>query len=430
VAAIPLTLADWLARLEAAHPRQIDLGLERVRVVAERLDLARSSVPVYTVGGTNGKGSCVAVIDRLLGASGIRTGCYTSPHLRRYNERVRIAGVEADDEALCRAFAAVEAARGEVSLTYFEHGTLAALHLFREADVERLVLEVGLGGCLDAVNLLDADVAVVTSIGLDHQDWLGPDRESIGREKAGIFRAGRPAVVGDSDPPASLRHVAATVGAHWLGIGEAFSAQTLPDGRWAWSGRSPSGAALGVGPIPAPALMGSNVACALQALAIGGDIPAPSLVEALLPRIRVEGRMQGLRCQGIDCLLDVAHNPEGIAALRARLAADPPRGCERVVMGAMRDKDFAGMIAALAPHVAEWFLADLPLERAAAATELDAALPPGAQGHCFEDLSGALEAAISCASPGDRVLVCGSFHVVGPALSWFEARAEAGGEGT
>lgn len=425
----PSTLPDWLSRLEAAHPRQIELGLDRVRVVARRLGLERAGVPVYTVGGTNGKGSCVAVIDGLLGASGIRTGCYTSPHLRRYNERVRIAGVEATDEALCRAFAAVEAARGEVSLTYFEHGTLAAFQLFREARVERLVLEVGLGGRLDAVNLLDADVAVVTSIGLDHQEWLGPDRESIGREKAGIFRAGRPAVVGDSEPPASLHEVARALGAHWFAIGEAFDYSTLPDGRWTWRGLSPGGQALQAGPMAAPGLMASNVACALQALALGGDLPAPAVLEASLPGIRVEGRMQRLRCAGVDCLLDVAHNPAGVAALCARLAADAPRGREFVVMGAMRDKDFAGMIAALAPQVDRWFFADLPLERAAAASELAAAVPGDAASSCFAGLSGALGAALAAAAPGDRVLVCGSFHVVGPALSWFEAHADAIGEG-
>lgn len=428
-----MTVADpsleaWLARLEAAHPRQIELGLERVRMVACRLGLERAGVPVYMVGGTNGKGSCVAVIEALLRASGLRTGCYTSPHLRRYNERVRIDGREADDAALCRAFAAVEAARGEVSLTYFEHGTLAALHLFREAAVERLVLEVGLGGRLDAVNLLDADVAVVTSIGLDHQDWLGPDRESIAREKAGIFRAGRPAVVGDADPPRSLREVAGGVGAHWHGIGESFGEETLPDGRWQWRGCSAAGQPIGVGPLPAPDLLGSNVACALQALALRGDLPAPHLLETVLPGIRVEGRMQRLCVRGIDCLLDVAHNPAGIAALRARLAAEPPRGRELVVMGAMRDKDFAGMITALAPQVHTWFLAELPLERAAPASELAATLPPEARRQCFGSLEEALEASLAAARPGDRVLVCGSFHVVGPALSWFDSRAGAGGE--
>lgn len=216
------SLAGWLSALESAHPVQIDMGLERVRVVARRLELDRADCPVITVAGTNGKGSCVATAERLLLASGKRTGVYTSPHLRRYNERVRLDGNEVSDGALCRAFEAVEEARRGTSLTYFEHGTLAALHVFREARPDRLVLEVGLGGRLDAVNIVDPTVAVVTSIGLDHQDWLGPDRESIAGEKAGIFRLGAPAVIGDRDPPEALAKACRAVGARWYAIGDHF----------------------------------------------------------------------------------------------------------------------------------------------------------------------------------------------------------------
>ena len=420
-----LSLADWLHKLEAAHPARIELGLERVMQVAERLGLHRATCPVITVAGTNGKGSCVATLEALLLASGQHTGVYTSPHLRRYNERVRIDGREADDALLCAAFRAVEDAREGVSLTYFEHGTLAALEAFRRNAPDWLLLEVGLGGRLDAVNILAPTVAVVTGIGLDHQDWLGPDRESIGREKAGIFRAGVPAIVGDRDPPRSLRDRAAVIGAPWFGIGEAFDEAQDGAGHWRWRGLDRAGVSIAHDGLPQPLLHGSNVACALQALAFCNALPGRDILARELPGIAVEGRMQRFMRRGVECLLDVAHNPDGVGLLASRLAANPVPGRTAFVLGAMRDKDYAGMVAALAPVADAWFFADLAGDRAAPAQDL-AQLPRGTSpALCCPGIAEALDTAFAELSAGDRLVVCGSFFAVGPALDWFDAHPEA-----
>ena len=420
-----LSLADWLSKLEAAHPARIELGLERVLQVASRLGLDRAACPVITVAGTNGKGSCIATLEALLLASGQRTGVYTSPHLRRYNERVRIDGREVDDALLCAAFDAVEDAREGVSLTYFEHGTLAALEAFRRSAPDWLLLEVGLGGRLDAVNILAPTVAVVTGIGLDHQDWLGPDRESIGREKAGIFRAGVPAVVGDRDPPQSLRDRAAAIGAPWYGIGEAFDEGQDGTGRWCWRGLDVAGVPIEHAGLPQPRLHGSNVACALQALALCKALPGREILVRELGDLAVEGRMQRFMRRGIECLLDVAHNPDGVRLLASRLAADPVPGRTAFVLGAMRDKDYAGMVAALAPAADAWFFSALPGDRAASTRDL-AQLPRGtAPALCCVGIAEALDAAFAQLSAGDRLVVCGSFFAVGPALDWFDAHPEA-----
>ena len=420
-----LSLADWLHKLEAAHPARIELGLERVMQVAERLGLHRATCPVITVAGTNGKGSCVATLEALLLASGQHTGVYTSPHLRRYNERVRIDGREADDALLCAAFRAVEDAREGVSLTYFEHGTLAALEAFRRNAPDWLLLEVGLGGRLDAVNILAPTVAVVTGIGLDHQDWLGPDRESIGREKAGIFRAGVPAIIGDRDPPRSLRDRAAVIGAPWFGIGEAFDEAQDGAGHWRWRGLDRAGVSITHDGLPQPRLHGSNVACALQALAFCNALPGRDILARELPGIAVEGRMQRFMRRGVECLLDVAHNPDGVGLLASRLAANPVPGRTAFVLGAMRDKDYAGMVAALAPVADAWFFADLAGDRAAPAQDL-AQLPRGTSpALCCPRIAEALDTAFAELSAGDRLVVCGSFFAVGPALDWFDAHPEA-----
>ncbi len=418
------SLADWLGKLEAAHPSQIDLGLDRVLAVAKRLGLDRSACPVITVAGTNGKGSCVATLERLLLASGCSTGVYTSPHLRRYNERVRLDGTEVDDARLCAAIEAVDRAREGVSLTYFEHGTLAALQVFREAAPDWLLLEVGLGGRLDAVNIVAPTVAVVTSIGLDHQDWLGPDRESIGREKAGIFRAGIPAVVGDRDPPHSLHETAARLGSSWYAIGDAFDESTRASGDWSWRGCGRDGARVEYTRLPAPRLLGSNVACALQALSLCAALPGRDVLERVLPHIEIEGRMQSLQRGGVECLLDVAHNPDGMRVLVQRLLAAPPAGRSVVVMGAMKDKDCAGIIASLAAVADAWFFCDLPGDRAESAARLAGFVQGAAPATCHAGVSEALDAAFAAVVPGDRLLVCGSFHAVGPALDWFDEHPE------
>ncbi len=375
--ALPRSLADWLAYLETRHPvTQIVLGLERVGTVAARMGLTRPRATVIAVGGTNGKGSCVAVIEGLLLALGKRVGAYTSPHLCRYNERVRVQGREASDDALCAAFAAIEQARAEIPLTYFEFGTLAALEIFRREALDWMVLEVGLGGRLDAVNIVDADVAVVTSIQIDHTEWLGPDRESIAREKAGIFRTGRPAVCGDRAPPVALRTAARTLDAPWYGIGHAFDCGSDRNG-WHWHGTAHDGRALEREGLAAPQLLEDNVSCALQALALAGVEPDVALLQRVLPTIGLAGRFERRRLGANECVLDVAHNPAGIAQLAARLAADPPRGRTVVLFAAMRDKDLGAMLGSLAPLADAWLFAELPGARAARAAQAAAALGAG-----------------------------------------------------
>ncbi len=312
------TLNDWLAWQETLHPKAIDLGLERVREVAARLGLLAPKHVVISVAGTNGKGSSVAMLEAILACAGLRVGAYTSPHLWQYNERIRIDRQPVDDAVLVASFARIDAARGDISLSYFEFGTLAALDILQRADVDVAVLEVGLGGRLDAVNIVDADCALVTGIGIDHVEWLGPDRESIGREKAGIFRGGRPAVCSDPQPPASLRAVAQDCGAIWYGLGEQFGYARTGE-VWDWWGPN-----LRLDGLPLPALPGpfqlqnaAGVVMALQTL--GARLPVSvQALQAGLRAARVAGRFTVVPGP-FETIFDVAHNPH--AASRARRGA-------------------------------------------------------------------------------------------------------------
>jgi dihydrofolate synthase/folylpolyglutamate synthase len=316
------TLDDWLGWQETLHPKAIDLRLERVRTVLQRLQPEPPAYTVITVGGTNGKGSCVAMLDSILRAAGYPVGAYSSPHLLRYNERIRINGVEADDAAICRAFARIDAVRSEISLTYFEFGTLAALELFREAGVDVAVLEVGLGGRLDAVNVLDADAALVVSIGIDHVDWLGADRDSIGYEKAGIYRAGRPAICADPDPPLRLVEYAASIHARLLCVNRDYQfART--DATWRWQSGDWRFDAL-----PLPALAGNhqlgNAAAALMTLiSLQDRLPvSPEAIPTGLINAKLPGRFQIIPGP-VEWILDVAHNPHAAAALADQLRGRP-----------------------------------------------------------------------------------------------------------
>jgi len=409
------TLAEWLAWQERLHPREIDLGLERVRAVLAAMGLERPCCRVITVGGTNGKGSCVATLEALALAAGLRVGAYTSPHLLRYNERIRIHGREVDDVELVDAFEAVEAGRGATSLSYFEFGTVAALEIFRRRGLELAVLEVGLGGRLDAVNALDPDIAVVTSVGLDHVEWLGPDRESIGREKGGIFRPGRPAVIGDRDPPMTLLRAAGTDA---LRIGEDFDWSEDGAG-WRWRNRRFELPGLPRGPLGAPALL-DNAACAIAAFDALQPLEGESrLLRRALPRIELRGRLQRIPGE-IEWWLDVAHNPDGAAVLAGALAAAPTSGRTFAVIGMLADKDVAAVASALDPCVDRWFVATLPESRGLEAAALAQRIAPRVRGSINESASpaAACESAHSAARPGDRIVVCGSFHTVGPALEW------------
>jgi dihydrofolate synthase / folylpolyglutamate synthase len=404
------TLAAWLAYIERQHPQAIALGLDRVRAVLSKMQV-RLQCPVITVGGTNGKGSTCAMLESILRAGGSRTGLYTSPHLARYNERVQVAGLELDDAPLCEAFAAVERARGEVALTYFEFGTLAAFWLFAEKKIEAAVLEVGLGGRLDAVNVLDADCAVLTSVGIDHVDYLGPDRESIGREKAGIFRPGRPAVVAEPDPPRSVLQAAGEK----LFFGKDFG-YTADKGQWTY--RGPKGQRAG---LAHPALRGSlqlrNAAaalCALDALALP---VAMQDVRRGLAEVALPGRFQVLPGRP-QVILDVAHNVEAARALADNLAASGFAPETIAVCGMLRDKDIAGVLRNLAPRITRWHFASLTGARGASADELEKALGRSDEKH--ESPQKAFASALERAEEGDKIVVFGSFLTVGEVMAWLK----------
>lgn len=410
------TLADWLERLEKQHPRAIDLGLERVRDVHARLGLQRPVPQVITVGGTNGKGSTVAFIEAIARAAGLRVGAYTSPHLLAYNERIRIDGVDADDASIIAAFEAIEAARGDVSLTYFEVGTLAALWLFERAPLDLAILEVGLGGRLDATNIVDADAAVITTVDLDHQDWLGDDVEAIGFEKAGIARAWKPLVLGDDDPPSSVLRHAWAIGAKALRIGCDFFVERL-DGGWRWRELGHE-VELPMPLLAAPVQL-RNAAVAIAALR-ALDLPLDDDALRLgVSTACVAGRLQTVRRDGVEYVLDVAHNPQAARQVATWLAGAPVTRTV-AVFAALGDKDAAGIVTTLALHVSRWHLAGLPghgsraLEVDALASRLPAEIAVDAT-HS-PDVATALQRAREDARPGGRVLVLGSFHTIADAL--------------
>jgi dihydrofolate synthase / folylpolyglutamate synthase len=403
------SLADWLAFIERQHPKAIALGLDRVSRILEKMALPLPC-PVITVAGTNGKGSTCGMLDAILRAAGYRSGLYSSPHLVRYNERVRLDGIEASDELLCRSFAAVEAARGDVPLTYFEFGTLAALWIFNEQRIEVAVLEVGLGGRLDAVNAIGADCAVLTSVGIDHVDYLGPDREAIGREKAGVFRAGRPAVVAEPDPPESVLNTKANL----LLIGRDFGYQAEA-GQWSYWG--PAGRR---GGLAYPALRGRiqlrNASAALCALdALRERLPvAMQDVRRGLAEVELAGRFQILPGRP-QVILDVAHNVQAARTLADNLAASGYSPEAIAVCGMLRDKDIAGVLREVAPHITQWHLASLPGPRGAAADEL-ASHVTNFKLHASP--AAAFSAARKAATENDKIVVFGSFLTVGEVIAW------------
>ncbi len=413
------TLPDWLAFIERQHPNAIAMGLERVRDVAARMGLGKPAPHVVTVAGTNGKGSTVAFVEAIARAQGLRVGAYTSPHLLRYNERVRIDGHDVGDEALIEGFEAVEAARSGTPLTYFEYGTLCALWLFARAGLDLVVLEVGLGGRLDAVNIVDADAAILTTVGLDHQDWLGGDLEAIGFEKAGIARPFKPLVLGDDDPPASVLRRAYAIGAPAWRIANDFFAEPVDASHWRWRE---------VGyeimlPLPmqaqgAPVQL-RNAACAIAALR-ALDLP---LEDAALARgvadAAVPGRLQRFERGGVEIIVDVGHNPQAAVALADWLRAQPKRRT-LAVYAALADKDAAGVVTALSDTVDGWLLAGTldagprGSDAVALAQRLVGTAAAGGSRHA--DVTSALAAALAQAAPDGLVLAFGSFHAASEAL--------------
>jgi dihydrofolate synthase/folylpolyglutamate synthase len=420
----PSTLAGWLAFIETLHPRPIAMGLDRVASVASRMSI-RLACTVVTVGGTNGKGSTCALLEAIYRHAGFRAGLYTSPHLLRFNERVRIGGVDATDEALIEAFGAVETARvsqaGEPStpLTYFEYGTLAALWLFARARLDVVLLEVGLGGRLDAVNVMDADVAVVTTVDIDHVDYLGTTREDIGREKAGIFRAGRQAICGDPKPPRSLVLQAETIGAPLWRVGRDY-AYAASGTQWRYTG--PGGSRNG---LPYPALRGAyqlgNAATALAAVdATRRRLPVPAgAVRDGLVHVELAGRFQVLPGRP-SVVLDVAHNPHAARVLADTLGAMGFFPRTFAVFGMLADKDIDGVVAALVSRIDRWYIAPLPGPRGASTTRVATALhaagvPPHAVRE-YADIAHAFADARAAANETDRIAAFGSFLTVAAAL--------------
>jgi len=479
---MPQTLAEWLEYIERQHPKTIDMGLDRVREVATRMGLKKPVKKVITVGGTNGKGSTIAFIEAIARAAGWKVGAYTSPHLLAYNERVRIDGVDAGDADLVAAFEAVEAARlspspggrgvgvrvrrsddgsvasgsavpssapsghllpegeGEsIPLTYFEYGTLAALWLFARSRLDLAVLEVGLGGRLDATNLVDPDVAVITTVDLDHQDYLGDDLEAIGLEKAGIARAWKPLVLGDDDPPASVLRHAYAIGANTIragcdfffetadGPGNRFSptdATPSAAGHWTWRELRQAFDQLPMPQLAAPAQL-RNAATAIAALrALGKKLPAAAVAEGVA-KAHVRGRLQRFPRGDVEVVVDVGHNPQAARELAAWLAAAPATGKTIAVFAALGDKDVRGVVDALAGRIDVWFLAGLAehgprgLDVAGFAQRLDGT--PAATGARHATVTAALQAALEIAGKGDRILVFGSFHTAAAALQELQA---------
>jgi dihydrofolate synthase/folylpolyglutamate synthase len=421
---MPLTLDAWLARIEALHPRGsagIELGLERVAAVKARL-FQRETCPAILVGGTNGKGSTCAMLESILLVAGYRVGLYTSPHLLKYNERVRINGVAVDDASLCHAFARVEEARGDAALTYFEFGTLAAWEVFAAADLDAIILEVGLGGRLDATNIYEPACTIVTGIDLDHMDFLGPDREAIGREKAGIFRGGIPAICGDPQPPQSLIAHAAAAGAALQVLGRDFGYQRQEQ-QWLYWARPTGAEEIRRGGLAFPGLRGEqqlgNAVCALAAL----DALHPSLPVAMkdirqgLIELELAGRFQVLPGRPA-VVLDVAHNPQAARALAANLGSMGFYRATWAVFGMLADKDIDGVIDALGERVTHWLPCTLEGRRAASADFLAGRLKArGMQvvGE-FQSPAAALACAQENAGEDDRILAFGSFLTVAATL--------------
>lgn len=404
------TLDQWLAYQLSTHPQAIAMGLERVREVAKRMDLLRLPCPLITVAGTNGKGSTIAFIEAIANASGLKTGVFTSPHFLRYNERFRLNGLDISDEALVAAFEAIELARAEIPLTYFEFGTLAAISIFAKSKLDVVILEVGLGGRLDAVNILDADVSVITTVDLDHQAYLGNDRESIGLEKAGIMRSGKPCILGEKDPPSSVLRYAYEHGVYCVRGYSDYLIDVFDD-HWVW--REP-GFSLEL-PFPtlkAPVQM-QNAACAIAALRALPIEMAESAWAQGIANAQVTGRLQTWRNEP-EVILDVAHNPQSVAQLLLWLTENPKPTV--AVFSALNDKDIAGMIRQMAPAIKHWYVGGLsePAGRCVDLTQwphLLAEVLPKSAYTLHENIPAAYAQALA-ANQGERLLVFGSFHTL------------------
>ncbi|NYU10222.1 bifunctional tetrahydrofolate synthase/dihydrofolate synthase [Enterobacteriaceae bacterium CCUG 67584] len=409
-------LAAWLSYLENLHSKAIDMGLERVSQVAARLDVLKPAPFVFTVAGTNGKGTTCRTLEAMLMAAGYKVGVYSSPHLVRYTERVRVQNAELAESAHTASFAEIEAARGDISLTYFEYGTLSALWLFKQAQLDVVILEVGLGGRLDATNIVDPDVAVITSIALDHTDWLGPDRESIGREKAGIFRPGKPAIVGEPDMPHTIADVAQEKGA-LLQRRDVDWRYSVTESGWRFED-----AAGALDNLPLPQVPQPNAATALAALRASGLAVEEQAMRDGIQHAILPGRFQ-IVSESPRLILDVAHNPHAAAYLAGRLKSLPKTGRVLAVIGMLHDKDIGGTLVCMESVVDSWYCAPLEGPRGATAEQLMAHIGAGQR---FDSVAQAWRAAMADARPEDTVLVCGSFHTVAHVMDVMDAGRTGG----
>ena len=415
---MPDTLAGWLAYLETLHPKTIALGLERVAHIKQRLNI-QNDFPIITVGGTNGKGSVCAMLESMLHAAGYRVGCYTSPHLLNYNERVRIAKKQASDSELCASFEKIEQVRDGIQLTYFEFGTLAAMQCFIEHGVDVAILEVGLGGRLDAVNVFDCDCAVITSVGIDHTEYLGDTREQIAFEKAGIFRKGRVAICADADVPLAMAAYAKEIGAEIWRLGHEFGF-TQHQGQWDYRGVAGSRNAL-----PYPALRGAyqldNASAALAALdALKDNLPVSmEAVRRGLGEVQLAGRFQFVPGKPV-MILDVAHNPDAARSLAKNLADLPPCRHTYAVFSMLKDKDIAGVASALDQHIDTWLLAGIDTPRGATTEKLERVLEQcrvRGEIRICKNVPEALSYACKAAGENDRIIIFGSFYTVAEAMA-------------
>lgn len=416
-----LTLNEWLTWQEGLHSTEIELGLARVRTVAENLQLLSPTAKVVTVAGTNGKGSCIAVLESLLLAQGDKVGAFTSPHLLRYNERIRINGVDVSDEMLCQSFQRIDAARCDVSLTYFEFGTLAAMDIFRQLGVDYWLLEVGLGGRLDAVNILNADIAIVTSVALDHEAWLGSDIVQIGREKAGIFRTNRWAVCADELAPVSVSEQAKFLGARYIAMGESMRVTNNSDSStWSWQGVDGDGNHLTLNSIATPNLPLNSVAAALQAYLLL-DKKLDQQTAAVLSDTTLVGRSQVICRNGMQFILDVAHNPAAAEFQAKKLSRMSATGKTYCLAAIMQDKQRRSIFEQFDSVIDEWHPCGLPEVSRAARVEV---LEEDLKSLNFEAMShttvtAGLQWLLANGTEGDRVLVMGSFFTIAEALSFF-----------
>lgn len=411
-----MDLNSWFTYLETLHPKSIELGLDRITQVAKKLQLLPCKKMVITVGGTNGKGSCVTLLEQILLAAGYKVGAYTSPHLLRYNERFRINGVDATDEALCKAFAKIDAARESTTLTYFEFSTLAALLLFQQEDLEILILEVGMGGRLDAVNIIDPDVAIISTIALDHMEWLGPDRESIGREKAGIMRPHKPVICGDFDVPSTVKNYAREIQAELFIHQQDFS-YIEHSNNWSWKSHHQS-----LSDLPVPKIELQNASSVLMAIELI-NIKKPvslSAIEEGLRQVFVPGRFQkrSVGTAGPEQIFDVAHNPAAATLLSKQLQRTTVKGQILAVIGMLKDKDQMGTVSPLLKQIDAWYVGGLNVPRGDSSEPLAKILKKleAKQVVEYKNISLAYRSALQAAQPNDRIIVFGSFYTVAEAM--------------